>query len=177
MKIKDRQQLLLVLAAAAVALFIANKVVFTPLTNAWKARSDRIADLRKRVTDGELLLQRASIIRSRWDQIRTNTLSNTPSVAVQQLLKAVEGWSQDSRATLTSEAPQWRRDADDYMTLQCRVEAAGTLDTLTRFLYNIERDPLAVRIESVELSSRDNTGQQLNLGLQISGLVLNPPPQ
>jgi len=52
------------------------------------------------------------------------------------------------------------------------VEASGNLGTLSRFLYDIEKDPMALKLESVELSTRDNTGQQLTLDLQISGLVL-----
>ena len=177
MKIKHRQQLLLIVAAAVVGVFIADKIVFTPLTNAWKARSERIADLRNRVTKGEDLLKLGQDYRSRWNHMQTNTLPSTPSLAEQQLLKAVNGWAQDSRITLTSESPQQKRDADDYLTLQCRVEATGNLDAVAHFLYAIEHDPLAVRIDTVELSSRDATGQQLNLGLQLSGLVLNPPSQ
>jgi hypothetical protein len=60
------------------------------------------------------------------------------------------------------------------MTLDCRVEASGDLGTLSRFVYDIEKDPMALKLESVELSTRDDTGQQLTLGLQISGLVLTP---
>jgi hypothetical protein len=45
---------------------------------------------------------------------------------------------------------------------------------MSRFLYDVEQGPLALKVESVELSGRDNDGQQLVLGLQISGLLLNP---
>jgi hypothetical protein len=33
---------------------------------------------------------------------------------------------------------------------------------------------MALKLESVEVSSRDNEGVQLALGVQISGLVLTP---
>ena len=48
---------------------------------------------------------------------------------------------------------------------------------LSRFLYNIEKDPMALKIESVEITARDKEGAQLSLGLQISGLVLNLPEE
>ena len=63
------------------------------------------------------------------------------------------------------------------MTFECRVDASGTLPALTRFLYEVEQDPLALKVESVEITSRDNNGQQLSLALQVSGLMLEPPPQ
>ena len=51
----------------------------------------------------------------------------------------------------------------------------GNLAAITRFLYDIEKDPLALKIDSVELSARDDGGDQLALGLQVSGLLLSPP--
>ena len=68
--------------------------------------------------------------------------------------------------------PQWKSESTNYMTLNCRVEASGDLGTLSRFIYDVEKDPLGLKLESVEFSTRDNNGQQLTLNLQISGLVL-----
>ena len=64
---------------------------------------------------------------------------------------------------------------DDYSTFECHVDATGNLATLTRFLYEVERDKLAVRVEAVELAARDNDAASLSLGLQVSGLLLNLP--
>ena len=174
MKIKNRQQLLMFAAIAVVALFAADKLLLTPLGNLWTERSKGIADLRKKVENGTRLAQRETNLRSRWEQMLTNTLPNNPSLAEQQVLRAFDRWSQDSRISITSISPQWKHDADEYMTLQCRVEAAGSLNTLSRFLYDVEKDPMALKLEIVELSSRDAEGQQLALGLQVSGLVLTP---
>lgn len=173
MPIKNRQQLLLILAGTAFGLLLADSLVFTPLTKVWKARAERIVTLRKKVDDGEKLLQRADALNSRWAQMRTNALPNNNSAAEQQVLNAFDQWSQDARISVNSITPQWRRDRDDLVTLQCRVDAAGTVGTLSKFLYNVERDPMALKIESVEIAARDKDGQNLSLGLQVSGLVLN----
>jgi Tfp pilus assembly protein PilO len=173
-KIKNRQQLLTIGAIVVVALFAADKLVLSPLGKVWTARSTQIADLRKKVQDGAQLVGREQHLRSRWDQMRNNTLPNNPSLAEQQVVGAFDRWSRDSRISITSISPQSKHDAEEYMTLQCRVEAAGTLNTLGQFLYAIEKDPMALKLEIVELSARDNTGQQLALGLQVSGLVLTP---
>jgi len=58
------------------------------------------------------------------------------------------------------------------MTLDCRVETAGDLNALSKFIYNIEKGPLALRLDTVELSSHDTAGQQMTLGLEINGLAL-----
>lgn len=177
MQIKNRQQMLGLLAIAAVALFVGDKLLVSPLTNAWKVRARRIADLRKQVTEGKLLLQREASIRSRWGQMRSNTLPNNTSAAEQQLFKAIDAWAQESRVAIAAITPQWKREEDDFMTYQCRVEAAGNLGALSRFLYNLEKDPMALKLDSVELAAHDKEGQQITLAVQINGLVLTPQTQ
>jgi hypothetical protein len=174
MRINNRQQILVVLAIGVVALFAADRLVLTPLGHLWMARSKRIAELRQEIAQGSSLLQREQAIRRRWQEMQTNTLPNSPSLAEQQMLKAFDTWSGQSRVSITSITPQWKHDADEYMTLECRVDAAGDLETLTQFLYAIEKGPMALKVESAELSAHDNTGQQLTLGMQVSGLVLTP---
>ena len=175
MKIKNRQEILMVVAFAAVALFSADGFIFSPLIQAWKSRSAQIIDLRKKVAQGAQLLQREQGIRNRWKQMRSSTLPSNTSPAEQQVLKAIDVWSRESRVSITSITPQWKHDADDFMTLECRVDASGNLATISRFLYNIEKDPTALKLDSVEIIARDNNGQEISLGLQISGLLLNLP--
>ena len=174
MQIKNRQQLLMIVAGVAFGLLLGDALVFSPLVKLWRTRSTHIVDLGKKVKNGEELLRRETTLESRWTHMQSNTLTNSPSMAEEQVLAAFDKWSQDARISVNSITPQWKRDHDDYQTLECRVDASGSVGTLGRFLFNLEKDPMALKIESVEITSRDKDGQQLSLGLQISGLVLNP---
>ena len=162
MQIKNRQQMLAIAAAAGVALLVADRLVITPLKDAWKERAARIVELRKAVTQGAQLRDREPMIRNRWNSMNTNTLPENVSAAENQVLRAFDRWSQDSRISIASIKPQWKRAADDYMTLECRADAYGSIQALTRFLYAVEQDPLALKVESMEITSRDNEGQQLS---------------
>ncbi len=174
MNINNRQQLLAIIAIGAIGLFAGDRLVRAPLMASWTERAARIKELRRSVEQGAQLLKREQPIRSRWESMRTNTLPRQVSVAENQVLKSFDRWSQDSRISISSIKPQWKGNSDDFLTLECRVDAFGTLSTLTRFLYDIEKDPLALKVEAVEISSRGDDGQQLTLGLQVSGLLLNP---
>lgn len=171
MPTNNRQQLLTVAAIGAAAFFAGDRLLFTPLTTWWKERSSRIQELRQKVASGEELVKRGAVIRGRWSDMRTNTLP--ASTSEEQVSKAVEDWSRESGLSITGLTPQWKRDAEDYSTLVCRVDAFGNVESVSRFLYDIEKSPLALKLESIEMSARDNNGQQIALGLQISGLVLN----
>ena len=174
MRIKNRQQLLGIVAGLTLALLVGDRLALSPLTHRWKERTARIVQLRKDINQGSLLLDREETIRSRWQHMRTNTLPDNASAAENEVLQAFEHWSQVSRISIASIKPQWKRAGDDYMTLECRADAFVSIDALSRFIYNVERDPLALKVEAVEIASRDNEGRQLSLGLQVSGLLLNP---
>jgi Tfp pilus assembly protein PilO len=173
-QIKNRQQLLIIAVIAAIVLFAGDQLVLSPIMKVWSARTTRIAELRKQITQGKILVLRERSIRDRWDQMVTNALPNNPSAAEQQVFQAIDLWEQNSGVAISARTPQWKHDSDDYMTFECRVDATGDLGKLSRFLYSVERDRMALKLELVELGARDKEGQQLSLGLQLSGLVLTP---
>jgi Tfp pilus assembly protein PilO len=173
-KIKNRQQFLVALTIAVVGLFVAVNFVFTPLQGWWSARAAQVRKLRAEVSEGNQLVKREAGIRSRWAGMRANALPASTSQAEQKVFTALTAWSRESGAAITSIMPQWKNDATNYMTLSCRVETAGDLAALSKFIYDIEKGPLALRLDSVELSSHDNNGQMMTLGLEVNGLALIP---
>ena len=177
MGIKNRQKLFVVLAAVGVAFLLGDKIIVTPLTAGWQDRSKQIAVLTKQVNQGSLLVSRDSVIRERWDHMRTNTLPVDVSFAENDVLTAFERWSKLSGMSISSIKPQWKQAGEDFMTLECRADAFGSIQAVTRFLYEVEKDPLALRVEAVEITARDNDGQQLAIGLQVSGLQLGVAPE
>jgi Tfp pilus assembly protein PilO len=175
MNLTKRQQILAILAIALVGLYVADKLVFTPLTKSWKARSERIVKLKEQVRDGDETLKRETALREQWDRMLTNTLTSVKSEAESQILKAFERWSKDGGVSVSSIRPQWKEAEDAYKTLECRADVGGSLSAIAHFLYLIERDPLGVKVDSLEITTRDNDGSQLALVVQVSGLLLNPP--
>ena len=91
------------------------------------------------------------------------------------MLRACDEWAKSSGAQIVDRMPQWKGDETAYQVLRCRLETSGSLSSLTQFLQRLEEGPLAVKLDSLQLVSRDPSGRQMTLGLQINGLVLNPP--
>jgi len=174
---KNRQKVLIILSVTVVALFAADQLIRAPLFSAWQARASRVAALRNQVARGKMLLQRERGIRNHWDEMQRKSLTNNLSAAEQQLFRAIDSWAQDTGVIINAITPQWKRDSDDYITYECRVDTTGDIGRLSQFIYRAEREPLALRIEAVELGARDKEGKQLSLGLQLNALVLNPPPR
>lgn len=175
MKIQNRQQFLVALTIAAAGLFVAVNFIITPLAGLWSSRSAQIRELRVRVADGNQLIKRESVVRNRWTDMRANALPANMSLAEQKLFKLVDDWAHRSGAEVTSLMPQWKNDSTNYLTLTCRVETSGDLGALCKFLYDVERGPVALRLDSLEISARDKAGQQMTMSVEINGLALNQP--
>jgi len=165
-----KREIILGLSTAAVVL---TAFVLMPLAGVWSSRQAQIRELRARVSDGNQVIRSEARTRSHWADMQANALPANTSLAEQQLFKAVDEWSHSSGSEVTSLMPQWKNDSTNYMTLSCRVETSGDLGALSKFLYDVERGPMAVRLDSVELTERDKDGQQLTMSAEINGLALN----
>ncbi len=175
MNLEKRERLMAIIAGAALAVMVGDHLILTPIARSWNERSERLADLHKRVVQGGSLLDRETVLRRRWADMRTNMLATEPSIAQGQVYNALYGWSQESGISITSVRPQVKQANDDSLTLECRADAFGSLSSLTHFLYLIEKDKLGVKIDSLDLTPRDKQADQLNLVVQISGPMLPPP--
>lgn len=176
MEIKDRQKVLLIVAVACVLALIGNSLILNPLISSWKSRAQRISDLRSSVTQGQVLIDHEDAIRRRWDNMRTNTLPANTSVAETEFIKTFDRCARESGITVVSYRPQWKQN-DDYTTYECRADINGNIETIARFLYELEKDPMALKVDSMEIATHDDKGQQLSLGIQISGLLLTAQAQ
>ena len=94
-----------------VALFAADKLVITPMTDAWQARARQVDKLRKQIGEGKGVIAREDYTRRRWNEMRKGTLPMNASQAEQEILGAFDKWSRDARISVTSVRPQWKRGA------------------------------------------------------------------
>jgi len=171
-QINNRQQLLTILALSVIGLLVLDKIVTPPLSKLWHDRQAKIATLTNQVREGGKQQRRKDSLRSRWAQIQAGALTNDTTGAEQQLLVGLNRWSQ-SGVIVNGTAQTWKQGTDaNYRTLECRVDVSGSIDRLSRFLYELETDPMALKVQSIEMTSKDNNGSVINLGVQISGLVL-----
>src|ERR1700689_3988025 len=152
METKNREKMLAIAAGVALALLLLNYLVISPLIDGWQSRTKQIKDLRDRIANGAMLIRRQDTVESRWDYMRTNALDSNPTAAERQLFTAFDRWVKQSGATEGSFRPQLHETDDNYSTIDCRADISGDMEVIRRFLYNMEKDPMGVRINSFELT-------------------------
>jgi hypothetical protein len=170
-----RQRLLLIATVSVLGLLLLDRVAFTPLLAHWRSAALETATLRRNLAAGAVAVQNAAHARQRWQEVQAAALPAEVGQAEQIVLSSLNQWGQGAGVAIGSITPQWKRGADNrYSTLECRVDATGSLGAVTRFLQSIELSTLALRVDSVELGTRDDRGQKMAATFIVSGLRLQP---
>ena len=79
------------------------------------------------------------------------------------------------RFVITPLFAHWQSANAEITTLRRQLQSGqGSLAIVSRFLHAIESSPLALRMDSVELTSRDERGQKISAAFVVSGLRLKP---
>ncbi len=167
----QRKQRLLLIAGVCVALLAGDRLVLSPLASSWKSRSARIQELKKSISNGNMLLDRRDTLLKRWDAAKTQVLPADGPTAENKVLSAVNGWASSSGLSVNSLLPRWIEDEDVGPRVEVRVSGTGNLDEVSRFLYELETSEMALRLESVELRARDDAGREIALDARFSGLT------
>jgi hypothetical protein len=171
----QRQRLLLIVAGLCIAAFAGDRFIIEPLIEMWKSRSQQIADLNTRLTKGESLLARAKTLHEREREMCGLSLPADNTAAENTVLSSISDWAAASRLGVTGVRPRWIQDDADTLTgkrLEVRVSASGDLDKIAHFIHALESDAIPLRVEQLELRSRDDKGSELTFETQISSIKL-----
>jgi hypothetical protein len=167
-----REKLLLSVTLLAVAILIGDRLVLGPLVNSWKIRNDKIEKLESDIAKGKTLLPRLKFSMEKWGTYVSDNLNSTNTIAEDEVLRAIENWTGDSGILLTSIKPQWQNHDDRYRTYDVRLVAEGTMQESIEFVHAIELDELPLKIEQLELASREKSGKLISVSVHFTGLQL-----
>jgi hypothetical protein len=167
----NREKILMTAAGLVMGLLILDSAVIAPLTNVWKERAKEIGYLTQDVTKGRQLVSREDSLRDRWTEMQARALPESRSDAESRVLNNVDDWSRSARLKPSRIIPNWR-DEQGHAKLSCRMEATGDMEAVMRFIYDLDGEELALRVESFDLASIDKRGRNLALDMTLSGLEL-----
>ena len=190
-----RERYLLTVAVIVVTIVVGNLLVLQPLLTSWNIRDIEIIRLEGEIKNGnELILPnpdkpgavtREESYKKIWATYLGGNLNSTNTVAEEKVWRAIEKWRSKSRISLTSVKPQWQNHEYEflgkepgenkthgYRTYDVRLVAEGTMQEAVKFVHAIESDELPLKIEQLELASREKTGKLISVSVHFTGLQL-----
>ncbi|HEX4055274.1 MAG TPA: GspMb/PilO family protein [Tepidisphaeraceae bacterium] len=121
------------------------------------------------MADAIRLLQQESDLRKLTARLGTSVMSDS-SAAEGQLLHLVHDWEQRAGANNASFQRVGMSEEHGFVLLTFEVSAAGDMPAIAAFLYQIETASIPLRVENVQMHSKYEGGDEVQIHLEISTL-------
>jgi hypothetical protein len=171
MVLSKRERMLAIVAGAAVAVLLAywlgGRFVWTPLMQARDEKLQLQADLEQ----ARGLLANKERAEAKWNTMMPGGLRSGEE-AESRVARALDEWSADARLTLSSVRPDRVPSDKGLKEITFVIAGTGSLEAVTWFLYQIETAELPVKVRSMTLGSRNDSGDTMSLELVLSALYL-----
>jgi hypothetical protein len=185
MTLNQRERNLVIGLAAVVALVGVFYVVVKPFLERGATISKDLAKAKQDRDDATMLLDRHPQVLRAWNSMRnTGVLRSDPYEAGQQVINVLQTWAQQSGVTINAANPEppsavsadSRPDKPESKFKRVNVHATvlGSTRALSQFLWRVESSPMVLRITQMQVTSKKEATDDLQLQLTLS--TLSPLP-
>ena len=171
----QRKRLLYAVAGATFGLLLADRLAFTPLYNHWRQTEDRLAGLRSELEKDRGLVEAAAAWKERMTRVEASMYQGGDAEVERQVMGQISAQASRYGVAIGTLRPQWQEaDAAGPRRLQLRMTASGGTAAVVPFLVALETSPKPVRLGTLVLRSKNETGIELEAESQIEVAVLPP---
>ena len=171
MGLSKRERIILIAAIASVGLFVAVKFVIDPV----QTKRDEMESQRQQflgdLNEAELLIGNHARMQRKWNAMLSDGLRNATE-AESRILSALREWSGAANMALSSIRPERISSNKGLEEMIFTVAGRGSLESVARFLWQIETATLPVKIRDMQLGSSSEAGDSMSLQLHLSALYL-----
>ncbi len=171
MGLSKRERIILIAATASVGLFVAVKFVIDPVQAKREELESQRQQLLGDLNEAELLIGNHARMRRKWNEILSDGLRNETE-AESKILAALRQWSGAANMALSSIRPERISTDRGLQEMIFTVAGRGNLESVARFLWQIETATVPVKIKDMQLGSSSESGDSISLQLHLSALYL-----
>jgi len=171
MVLSKRERIILFATLASVGLFVVNTFIIEPVQAKLDEMESQRQQLRGELNEGELLIGNHRRMQKKWEAMLSNGLRNDAE-AESRVLSALREWSGAAGLALSSIKPERVASDKGLQEMIFTVAGKGSLDSVARFLWQIETAALPVKIKDMQLGSSSESGDSMSLQLHLSALYL-----
>jgi hypothetical protein len=169
----QRERYIVIGTVAVVALFALDRLVFTPLLERYKALDQDIQVKQAEVDRNDQLFRRASQDNRKWKEMTAGALKRDASTTESQLIDSIGQWAQDARMSV-SYKPERTEKRKEFIVVTYRATCNGSMSQLRTFLLHVQRATIPIRVVDLQVSSRPEGTDNLQISMGISTAYLAP---
>jgi Tfp pilus assembly protein PilO len=163
--------MILIVAIIAVVMLIGDKFIVGPISERREATKTQKLELETELENAQLLFSRRKLMEQKWKMLLSDGLRNDAE-AESKIARALDEWSNQAMLTLSSVKPERVASDKGLKEMTFVVAGTGTLEAVSRFLWQIETASIPIKVMDLQLGSTNETGQSMSLQLRLSALCL-----
>jgi hypothetical protein len=174
MVLTQRERIILIVTLLCVGLLIVSKFVVDPVQARLDEMEARRQQLQGDLEEAQMLLGNRGTMQRKWNTLVADGLRNDAE-AESKVLSALGEWADGAGLSLSSIKPDRVASDKGLQEMIFTVAGKGTIEAVSRFLWQIETAALPARIRDMQLGSGSESESTMSLQLHLSVLYLGTP--
>jgi Tfp pilus assembly protein PilO len=171
MVLSRRERVIAIIAAVVVTSLAGNTFVLEPVLDRLEQIESEKLLLLAEVNEAQNLFERRRLMERKWKAMLSEGM-RSDAEAESRIARALDRWSQDARLMLTSVKPERVAGEKGLKEMTFAVVGTGSLEAVARYLWQVETASLPVKVQDMQLSSMNESGDSMSLQLRISAIYL-----
>lgn len=171
MVLSKREKSIAIALGVVLGLVVLYEIVYSPLLDWGTANADARAKVDDQQRADDRLRTKEQALQRVWNDIKAGGLKSDPSDAESQLQQGLTDWARESGINLASQRREQRPpEKNGFIQISYQASGTGTTSQVAKLLWQIENTKIPVRINSMQISSRKDGTDDLQIQLNLSTL-------
>ncbi len=171
MVLSKRERIILIVTLACVGLLVVSKFVVDPIQARLEEMEAERSRLHEELEEARFLLANQGAMQRKWKALVSDGLRNDAE-AESKVLTALREWSNAAGLAVSSIKPDRIASDKGLQEMIFTVAGKGTLESVSRFLWQIETAALPVKVRDIQLGTGSESEGTMSLQLHLSALYL-----
>ena len=179
MKLSGRERNIVIVVGAVIGLFLVDRYAWTPYTESRERLQADLVAAREKHTKVVHLIRDDRVNKQTFDRMIAEGLKSDASAAESQIQHAVDDWARDARLNLSTVKRERMEQDKQFGRIVYRASGAGTMQSIARFLYNVQTSKIPSRVVDLQIAGRQGAKEgtdDLTVTVAISTLVRGQVP-
>lgn len=176
MIVTRRQRYLVMATVAAVVIFGLDWFVITPLMTQKEQLDLAIATEQQVLDTAQRTYITSRRVSGQWEAMLAGGLKTDTSEAESQILHAIREWAQSAGMALSAVKPERIEREKDFQKITLRATGTGTMQQVSRFVWQIQTASIPVRITDLQINTRKEGTDDLSIQVGIATICFDPQP-
>jgi hypothetical protein len=169
--VSKREKYIGILAIGAIALLTLDQFVLSPYLDQLDSISLQQSEAITKLAQANELFAQKNKLKKVWDQMRGGVKTDE-SDARSQAEHALVDWSQWAGVGVTSSKSNISTKSGAFQVLNYEIGGNTSMAAAARMLWSLEQSPIPFRVNEIELSSRPEGTDSLNVRLSVSTISM-----